>query len=248
MRLVIGSDLHSEYKEQKPVPPIPDGDMLILAGDIANGDIGLYWASMQTIAKPMPTIYVAGNHEYYGWDKKSLDEIYAKYNDENVMLLNPGVVEHEDFVIIGCTLYSELQLPGYKYYPPYAFGNAIGDFKVTRNWSPYMHQSRHRAELLFVIEQLEKFKDKRCIVVTHFVPTMQCIAKFWQGNDLNPYFVNNLDWVIDKYKPEAWVFGHTHDQYNQLHTNGITKLLCNPRGYPREKGKARAFQWLQVEL
>jgi hypothetical protein len=31
---------------------------------------------------------------------------------------------------------------------------------------------------------------------------------------------------------KAWIHGHTHDEFD--YTIGITKVLCNPRGYPKE--------------
>lgn len=246
MKIVYGSDLHNEFEEQKTVPEFPEADLIILAGDIHKGLIGPAWAGLMTADSKTPVIYCVGNHEYYGYDKAALDEIYNNWSHENVMILNPGVVEVGDFVIIGATLHSALELPNYKRYAPVAYERAVGDFIVTKGWTANAHVARHQVELQFIVDNLIKYKDKRCIVVTHFVPTMQCIAPFFEGSDLNPYFVNNLDWLIDHYKPEAWIFGHTHTTYNKVHTNGKTKLLCKPRGYPGEKKPK--YKWGEVDL
>ena len=66
MKIQIASDLHLEHLEwrfqnYRGVEPT-DADVLVLAGDIANGARALElfqdW--------PCPVIYVPGNHEYYG--------------------------------------------------------------------------------------------------------------------------------------------------------------------------------------
>lgn len=243
MKIVLGSDFHLEHKGHSEIPGVPPCDLLVLAGDIHTGIDGLSFA--ESIAKG-PTIYVPGNHEYYYYSKILLDEAFAKYEHEDVMILNPGVVEHEDFVIIGATLHSNLMLPGYPYYEPEKFGPAIGDFHVTGGWTPLFHIKRHLLELQFITQMLQKYRDRRCIVVTHFVPSMQAIAPFWKGNPLNPYFINDLDYLIDEYKPELWLFGHTHDKHDFIHSNGKTRMVCNPRGYPREK--PRKFKWKELEL
>ena len=66
MKLQLASDLHLEFLQRFPgerlITPAPNADVLILAGDISNGTdaIGLFdsW--------PVPVVYVAGNHEFYG--------------------------------------------------------------------------------------------------------------------------------------------------------------------------------------
>lgn len=245
MRIAYGSDFHLEHGGPT-IPEHPPCDLLVLAGDIHTGMASPALAGLLTAHSKVPTILVPGNHESYGESKADLDKLYHEFEHENVMICNPGVVEHGDFVIIGATLYSALQLPGYTQYPPLAFHRAIGDFSATRDWNALDHVARHIFERDFIAAELEKNRGRRCIVVTHFVPTMQCIAPFYIGSDLNPYFINDLDSIIDEYKPEAWFFGHTHTPFNTTHSNGVTKLLCNPKGYPGER--KRTFSWELVEL
>lgn len=246
MKLILASDIHSEFKQQPQVPPLPDCDLLVLAGDIANGDIGLWWAGQITCEKQTPVVYTPGNHEYYGWSQERLTEVYREFEHPNVYLLNPGILEFEDFVIIGATLRSALTLPGYKDYPPDAFGRAIGDFQVVAGWTPEMHIAQYKYEAAFIGKALQEHRKKRCIVVTHFVPTMQCIHPRYKDDPLNPYFINDLDSMIDLWKPELWLFGHTHMSFDQIHSNGKTRLICNPRGYPGEHSKR--FKWKEIEL
>lgn len=67
MKLQIVSDLHLEFLQgpfpgERLISPAVDADILILAGDIANGTqaIELFknW--------PVPVHHLAGNHEFYG--------------------------------------------------------------------------------------------------------------------------------------------------------------------------------------
>lgn len=243
MKLVIGSDFHNEFQGQVAIPPPPKGDVLVLAGDINTGLKGLQYA--EEVATGL-TVYVPGNHEYYGKFKFQLNDDFAEYSHEKVKVLNPGIIEVGEYVIIGATLHSALRLPNYKYFAPVAYSNAIGDFIVTKFWTPEQHIQAHLEEVRFIEEALVKYKDKKCIVVTHFVPSMQAINKYWEGNQLNPYFINDLDWLINDHRPLAWIFGHTHDRHDFTHKNGVTRMICNPRGYPKEK--PRAWAWKVVEL
>src|SRR5262245_51679364 len=60
LRIRIYSDIHLEYATF--VPPEEDADVVVLAGDIANGAKGIEWA--RETFRP-PVLYLAGNHEYY---------------------------------------------------------------------------------------------------------------------------------------------------------------------------------------
>ena len=60
MKINVLSDLHLG---QGGLPqPANDADLVILAGDIARPQAALAWAAQ----RGKPTLYVAGNHEFYG--------------------------------------------------------------------------------------------------------------------------------------------------------------------------------------
>ena len=63
MRIHLLSDLHLEFAHF--AVPVTDADLVILAGDIAQGIDGIVWAKQQF---KIPVIYVASNHEYYSDD------------------------------------------------------------------------------------------------------------------------------------------------------------------------------------
>jgi Icc-related predicted phosphoesterase len=59
----------------------------------------------------------------------------------------------------------------------------------------------------------------------------------WKTNYANSKLMpalNSLDMVpiIEKYQPNLWVYGHTHECDNQ--TIGETRIISNQSSYPRE--------------
>lgn len=69
MKILVLSDLHVEFAAFEPdIEATKAADVVVLAGDIHQGAIGMRWARKTFPDKPI--IYVAGNHEFYGqhWD------------------------------------------------------------------------------------------------------------------------------------------------------------------------------------
>ena len=66
MKIQVASDLHLEFLQrnflgERLIAPASGADLLVLAGDIANGiDAVRLFADW-----PVPVLYVAGNHEFY---------------------------------------------------------------------------------------------------------------------------------------------------------------------------------------
>jgi hypothetical protein len=61
------------------------------------------------------------------------------------------------------------------------------------------------------------------------------VAQTWgAGHPLQPAF-NSLDMieVIEKYQPNLWVYGHTHECDDQM--LGSTRIISNQRGYPKSR-------------
>lgn len=247
MKIALASDIHHEFLGQQDLPPLPECDLIILAGDIDKGMRGVLWA--ETLNKPV--LYVPGNHESYGLDILELHKQYDAWNERNsnVTILNPGSVVISGIRFIGAPLYSQLVLPGYVEYSYTQYAMAISDFLVTKKgdtiWHPKDHVEKHNENIAFISEELNSPEQKK-VVITHWLPSMQCIAPFYKGNVLNPYFCNNLDGLINSYKPDMWLYGHTHSPLDIIHSNGKTRLVCNPRGYPKERKDY--WKWRVLEL
>ena len=82
MNIQIISDVHLEFGSFDL--PDEECDVLIAAGDIGVGLEGLEW--LQTL--DIPVIYVAGNHEYWGFEINELqDELIGMSKGSNVRYL-----------------------------------------------------------------------------------------------------------------------------------------------------------------
>lgn len=98
MRIQVASDLHLEFIKrrfpgERVIKPLPDADLLVLAGDIDTG-LGVFDAFADW---PVPILYVIGNHESYGRvydeDRKALRAACA---GTNIVLLDQDVVTAGD--------------------------------------------------------------------------------------------------------------------------------------------------------
>jgi Icc-related predicted phosphoesterase len=75
--------------------------------------------------------------------------------------------------------------------------------------------------------------DGPSIVVTHRLPSAKSVAKRYESDPRNAAFASSFEDLIEKYQPALWIHGHTHEpSYYELFG---TRVICNPRGYPREK-------------
>src|SRR4051812_9957719 len=78
MRIQLASDLHLEFLQatfprETLIAPAADADVLVLAGDI-----GCRLGAIELFADwPVPVLYIAGNHEFYGFDIKAVREDLA---------------------------------------------------------------------------------------------------------------------------------------------------------------------------
>lgn len=101
LRVQVASDLHLEFIQrrfpnERVIKPLPDADLLVLAGDVTNG-LGILDAFGDW---PVPIFYVIGNHESYGrvydQDRKTLRAACAGSND---VLLDQDVVTSSDLAV-----------------------------------------------------------------------------------------------------------------------------------------------------
>src|SRR5581483_4637504 len=105
MRLLVLSDVHLEVEPFDP-PPV-QADLVVLAGDIANGTDGVEWAERSF---RVPVIYVAGNHEYYERDFGAVRGALKGAANDRVRLLDCSEAISDDLRFLGCTLWTDYTL------------------------------------------------------------------------------------------------------------------------------------------
>lgn len=112
MKLQIASDLHLEllqdqFQGERLISPAADADVLVLAGDIAKGTqaIELFndW--------PVPVLYLAGNHEFYGSDFEIARAAFREAAaGTNIMFLDNDAVDFGGVRFLGTTLWTDYRL------------------------------------------------------------------------------------------------------------------------------------------
>lgn len=114
MKIQLASDLHLDFLQrdfpgERLIAPARGADLLVLAGDIANGTqaIELFkdW--------PVPVLYLAGNHEFYGC---SLDqtriELRHAAKDTSAHFLDNDVLSFGGVRFLGYTLWTDYRFGG----------------------------------------------------------------------------------------------------------------------------------------
>lgn len=235
MKIRLLSDLHHEFFKtksmfQEPFFQYKGEDVLVLAGDIAVGANNVAIIIKEFLSSGFPkVVYVPGNHEYYG---RSINTFNSELKDklesiDNAYFLDGSCVTIEDVAFIGGTLWTNFRDD------PVArsvCGPMISDFRTIYNFSPLDASNKFYDHLDDILYHYEQNIDKKKVIVTHFLPTTECINEKYRGNNLvNNYFANDLSNIVNTLHNTTWLFGHTHDSVDIV--LGTTRLVCNPHGY-----------------
>lgn len=237
MRIRIYSDLHLEHEPF--APPSDPADLVVLAGDIANGAAGIEWARN---AFREPVIYLAGNHEYYEGEFGAVQQAMRAASQRcSVDWLDCGELVKDGVRFLGCTLWTDYSLA--------TEGDRAKVIEASRKLCPdyrliqFGHRAftpedaieicvRHRA---WLATKLAESFSGTTVVVTHYAPHPRSIATAYLGHPANPGFVLDLSDLMGR--AALWIHGHTHSFFD-YRVRG-TQVVCNPRGYP---GESTAFR------
>lgn len=231
MKIQLLSDLHREFSLYEVQET--DADVVVLAGDIHSGVMGVRWA--KTIGKPV--VYVPGNHEYYRqMHPEARKAMRKEAQGTNVFFLDDDEVIINGVRFIGSTLWTDFAFFGEdraEKMGEYA-GRRMNDFRVIKYSHAHPMEWRdsldlHRKGRTFIASCLEREFDGPSVVVTHHIPHRQGVDDQWIKDPLTAAFASNIDELMGK--PALWLFGHTHSSADCV-VNG-TRLVCNPRGYSR---------------
>lgn len=208
-------------------------DLLLVSGDLAEGTRAFDWLRYQ--AEFSPVVFLAGNHEYYGYDIDEMDKIYTEFADSHpaIHFLQKGLYEQNGVRIAGCTLWTDMQ--GLSGWERRQIENSMADFQgaITKR------KTRLTADIAAGINMdhrnwLLQQKDID-IVMTHHAPSPQSITPYWKehGALLNPGFAGNSEDIMDALSPTYWIHGHMHSFLRYWHNKKVdgVQVLCNPVGY-----------------
>ena len=252
------SDLHIEFA--LPKAENITGENLILAGDIItlvslnpimndarnrkNRDrILTFFNHVQENFNRV--FYLTGNHESYNFNIDMEKEYIDKYLP-GVIHLNDSSYEIDDqTVILGGSLWTDMNRNNPLSHN--AVGHGMNDFRLIYSgttgdiFTTQNAYDKHQKTLAFLTEELEKYKHKNCVVVTHHAPSR--LGNNPEHNDrsaLDAGYSSDLDeFILDRPQIRYWVHGHTHIQ--KEYKIGETHVVSNARGYEGYEACAGRF-------
>ena len=234
------SDLHIERGGGPPVAA--DADVVILAGDIGRGVLGLR-AAIEWWPR-YPILYVPGNHEPYGHGLPGLIgelRTIAAATHGHARVLERDEIVLDGVRFLGCTLWSAFDVAGaHERERAMAIcGDLVNDYEHIA-WTPEARTLRpddtlrlHRASRRWLQHRLDARFPGPTVVVTHHspLPPRERIADPLR-RALAGAFVSDLTELMGSDRVAVWIHGHTHRRVD-VAVHG-TRVVSNPRGYPHE--------------
>jgi len=233
MRLWILSDLHLEDGVTVlPPVPSPTPDVLIVAGDTSTP---LSDAVHRLATFGIPTVVVAGNHEFYGCARDEELRLCARLARSTTVRL----LENESWVyrgvrFLGCTLWTDYALHGdVEDARRRAWFGMMDHARIRASagtpFTPAHAEELHRRSVAWLQDTLATPFDGPTVIVTHHAPHPRSIGRDYKGHSLNPAFASDLSPLIREHRPTLWVHGHVHSAND--YRIGQTRIISNPMGY-----------------
>ena len=220
------SDLHFEMHRDggnsfiKEIGNTNEGEVLVLAGDIANGPKGIERALRMFSSAFEKVLYVMGNHEYY---HHNAAEVHSEVKTiceriPNVHFLDCNSIEVTGLSIFGGTMWFKDRPNNVN------FEGGMNDFIVIEGFKAWVYRENER-----FIKSLAQLK-KVDLIISHHLPSSLCTPERFKSSQINRFFVCDMEPEMERLKPKAWLHGHTHDSVDLEFKE--TKILANPFGYP----------------
>lgn len=242
MKIQLASDLHLEFLErdwprERLIDCAPDADVLVLAGDIANGAKALTLFS----GWPVPVLYLAGNHEFYGQILDPMRQRMREIAQESgIHFLDNDRVEINGVRFLGTTLWTDYQLDGERSQVDSMryVGQRLNDhFTIRTDKGTFTTQhalAQHHTARAWLQAELNKPFDGKTVVVSHHGPHPLSVHPRYIGNRLNPGFVSDLSDLMPGV--DMWLHGHVHDSFDYQVDN--CRVVANPAGYILNRSSA----------
>lgn len=266
MRLWIWSDIHDEIGGSITLPPYPDADAILIAGDLGHArriqDITRFYIDHYDL----PIIFVAGNHEFYRQETmaKAVEDMeFAARRSINegwkqqFHFLNRDTLVIGDTRFIGATLWVDGALGAVsqddRIWRLREAVTALSDFRLIKTakdkvFRPADMIDLFRKDSAYIREQLQQPFDGKTIVLTHHMPHPDCTPDMYK-TDKHSYLFASSEKPFgellhsDNIAPDLWVCGHTHEAFDI--EVGRTRIVCNPHGYDHE-AYTNGFTWDKV--
>lgn len=263
MRCHYVSDLHLESQD---FPwRLPDGDVLIIAGDLCHAAhldparSDRYAANQRDrVARFMEqacrqfrhVLLVAGNHDHYdGMFEETIGHLRRWLLGATV--LDNEIIEIGGVCFFGSTLWSDFH--GRNAVAMDAVRKRMGEFffvKVRdagasvagrpRKFQPEDAADAFEGAMAALNRAVVEAAGKPLVVITHHAPSLKGLNPLHKGNGLDDAYASDLDREIERLGAiRTWVHGHTH--IRRAYRVGDTQVVTNCRGFDGKDHSARSF-------
>jgi predicted phosphodiesterase len=204
-RLWVLSDLHFEAVPHPEAyrPARPEFDVLVVAGDVWEGDARRALEFCSALAGGKPVVFVMGNHEFWHGELQQEREVARRAaRDLGITLLDDSEAVVAGVHFVGGTLWGDGLETGQPITVP---GDGLKRL-ITGADAAILH-GRTRG----VIEAaMARPRDAPLVVVTHHAPS-------------------GLAALTDSGQAAVWVHGHVHGTIDTTRPGG-TRISCNAAG------------------
>ncbi|MBD8651154.1 metallophosphoesterase [Rhizobium sp. CFBP 13726] len=262
MKIWLISDMHSSPLDllYGNMLDVPEADLCVCAGDVAGSIERTMNYVFSEIAHRMPVVMTLGNHDYHGSSiDQTLDYVRREIAGTNVHVLENDELRKGDLRIIGATLWTDyavrahasgrLPIDQRRAAAMEACYRVMVDFRTVRASgghggssliTPDELYSRHKESRAYIERKLKEPFQGTTMVLTHHALTPRSLDPRFRGQLSNAAFASDLSAVIEKGRPAFWVHGHVHRFCDYIQSE--TRMICNPLGYQRERGKWTGFR------
>jgi predicted phosphodiesterase len=251
MKIQLASDLHLEFLQKWPgerlIAPVHGVDVLVLAGDIANGvQVCKLFSDW-----PVPVLYVAGNHEMYDHPIIGMREkLRRECKEVGIVFMDNDTVTIGGVRFLGATLWTDYRLPRLNRTQSQLMevaGSRLNDHFLIRSgrhtFTPADALRTHEKSRTWLEAQLDKPFNGKTVVITHHGCHPLSVHPRYIVEQLNAAFVSDLSDLMPQV--DLWMHGHVHDSFD--YTVGRCRVRCNPAGYVRNRGWAKGPEEFMFE-
>lgn len=234
MKLFICSDLHTEFlqpiEQLELFKKFPEADGIIIAGDLTSKKY-LIDNLKYLCDKYQHVIFTMGNHEFYNSSFQEIEDLLNRTKVRSDMLgrnlywLNDSTCNINNTNFIGGTLW----FPDNPLNQLYE--RQLSDFSYIKDFRKEVYERNKKTIVAFNNKQM----DENTVVVTHHLPSYQSVNEKYKGDQLNRFFVCDMENLILEKQPKIWLHGHSHDSCDYFIEK--THVVANPLGYPNEHNK-----------
>lgn len=213
-------------------------DALIIAGDLADRPAETwphYLDRLSRIIDPGKIWIVPGNHDYYGWRLDDDDGLRRIVEQAGVNFAQKQTIMIGGDRYLCCTLWTDFQVAGDLEGSMQSVQDRLMDYErimIGHDREP-IHPleviSVHQDHLVWLETELAKTFLGKTFVITHHAPHACAVG---QIDNLSAGFASDLERLIRRYQPVAWLFGHTHERVDARVQRTLIRNISF--GYPSE--------------